>query len=190
MVNTLGSNIGGNRGNDFPTGMNYPFSDEEKVSNSLSDRKPNEVRIVGVQNYPESVMMFRTNEIDEEVKELRNKPNQSFANSSFDNINDTFGHEKAKEESKNKIVIKKTAKNLFSSLDDRAESLEDNDSSRFPPISSRRSVKFANDNYMRSLDPLDEIAGDINFEDDPINKPQQLNSEKHKHLFLTDGVSG
>ena len=48
--------------------------------------------------------------------------------------------------------------NMFGSIpDERA----DNDSSRFPPI-SKRSANFNQEDYMRSLDPLDDLADQIN----------------------------
>lgn len=64
----------------------------------------------------------------------------------------------------------------------------DNDSIRFPPI-SKRSAKFNQDDYKRSLDPLDELASDINHENEN-SELQNWNAANHRPLFLTDGVSG
>ena len=61
----------------------------------------------------------------------------------------------------------------------------DNDSSLFPPI-SKRSANFNGDDYMRSLDPLDKTAGEINLDDD-LTGTHKL---QPRPLFKTDGVVG
>ena len=62
MVNTFGSNIGGN-GAAGP-GMNYPFSEDGESGSKDLRSTGKQVRIVGVQNYPEGSEMFRTYERD------------------------------------------------------------------------------------------------------------------------------
>ena len=42
---------------------------------------------------------------------------------------------------------------------------------------------------MRNVDPLDELAGEINKENDNSGL-ENWNAINHRPLFLTDGVSG
>mmetsp|Transcript_26314 Transcript_26314/g.35122 ORF Transcript_26314/g.35122 Transcript_26314/m.35122 type:complete len:117 (-) Transcript_26314:203-553(-) len=112
---------------------------------------------------------------------------QELVDDTFAALNERHVNEDAKRSSN---AMNKPENNMFGSQD--AAKDEQNDSHLFPPI-SKRSANFNQDDMMRSLDPLDEIAGEINRDKEMAGASQTLNTlnniQKPRPLFLSQGVT-